>query len=491
MLTTLQYDNAIYSHFANVATNKGIVEQPEKLNYDIQTLKRIVNTNNVTFLSTSAYSRSKLYLLKNNANYTVTYSRTSASGDTRINSDGNVEYFPYNLCSGTLVAIAATTITTNYSTSPINVNDATRIVTTGYGITQISFTPVLTKTYTVSMWVKSNTASTYQIQTLAGTIINTADSNWKRISFISTGNSDIRFVIPTASDVSVWGVQINEGTIMMPYINADNSQHIPRINYTNNKSAIRILPQRTNLILNSDTPSTQTITVTASTYTLSFYGTGTITLSNAFSATVVGDGVNTRKVFTFTSTGTSLVLTITGTVTKAQLELSNYPTNYIGSTTTANTRTGDYFIKVNMITDGIVGSSTGSMFMHIINNTSLIRQGSLFPILGLSTGANATGNGIFVSGGVSNTTSSRLIISVENATHTTTADEVKLLVTWANSSISVFENGVKVINNSSVTTTNFQYFGTTSPPQHPLDIHGLWFLPSTLTDSECISLTQL
>jgi hypothetical protein len=278
---------------------------------------------------------------------------------------------------------------------------------------------------------------------------------------------------------------------MKPYIYGESSQHIPRINYTDNKAAIRILPQRTNLILNSDSPVTQTITVTASTYTLSFYGSGTINLSNAFSATVVGDGTNVRKVFTFLSTGTSLVLTIIGDVTKAQLELSTYPTNYLGSTTAANTRTGDYFIKVNMITDGVIGSSSGSMFMHIINNTPLIRQGSFFPILGLSTGSNAIGTGIFITGGVSTTDSSRLRVSLENDSYITTANEVKILVTWTNSSISVFENGVKVISDSSITTTNFQYFSTASLPQHPMDIHGLWFSPNTLTDSQCISLTTL
>lgn len=94
-----------------------------------------------------------------------------------------------------------------------------------------------------------------------------------------------------------------------------------------------------NLLLNSATLSTQTVTVTSgATNILSFSGTGSITYSGAASGTLTGTGANNRVSVVLTMSTTSLTLTVSGTVTNAQLERVTYqtaPSAYIPTTSAA------------------------------------------------------------------------------------------------------------------------------------------------------------
>lgn len=79
------------------------------------------------------------------------------------------------------------------------------------------------------------------------------------------------------------------------------------------------LSARYNLLLNSATLSTQSVTTVAAQYTLSFTGTGSVTLSGTATGTLTGTGVNNRVSLSFTPTAGTLTLTVTGSVTLAML----------------------------------------------------------------------------------------------------------------------------------------------------------------------------
>jgi len=96
---------------------------------------------------------------------------------------------------------------------------------------------------------------------------------------------------------------------------------------------------RTNLLLNSTTLATQSITTTAAARTLSFYGTGSVVLSGTHAATVVGLGAYpVRTTYTYTPTAGALTLTVSGTVENAQDELGNCASPWISTAGATVTR---------------------------------------------------------------------------------------------------------------------------------------------------------
>jgi hypothetical protein len=119
--------------------------------------------------------------------------------------------------------------------------------------------------------------------------------------------------------------------------------------------------QRTNLLLNSATLATQTVTVTADAHTLSFYGTGEVVLSGVHSATVTGAGAfPTRTTLTFTPTAGSLTATVSGTVENAQLEVGAFATSYIPTTGATVTRAADSAIVTPI--SSFYNQAEGTMF---------------------------------------------------------------------------------------------------------------------------------
>lgn len=159
----------------------------------------------------------------------------------------------------------------------------------------------------------------------------------------------------------------------------------PRVNYVYNttKSAwllddILIEPTRTNILLNSATLSTQSVTVAANTYTLSFFGTGTITLSGTFSGVLVGTHANTRSTLTFTPTAGTVTVTVTGSVTNANLELGTFATSWITTTSSSATRSEDVCTGSGLIYSNVaetdhpawVSGTTYTLGQRVIRTTA-------------------------------------------------------------------------------------------------------------------------
>jgi hypothetical protein len=120
---------------------------------------------------------------------------------------------------------------------------------------------------------------------------------------------------------------------------------------------------RTNLLLNSATLSTQSVTLTAVTRTLSFYGTGSVTLSGVATGTLAGTGAfPSRVTLTFTPTAGSLTLTVTGTVEFAQLESGAFATSYIPTTGTAVARQADFASMTGTNFSSWYNAAEGTLF---------------------------------------------------------------------------------------------------------------------------------
>ena len=128
------------------------------------------------------------------------------------------------------------------------------------------------------------------------------------------------------------------GTIQVAATNAPRFDYDPVSLQLN---GLLLEDQSTNMVLNSATLVTQSVTTTATAYTLSFQGTGTVTKSGTATGALTGTGAAQRVSQTFTPTAGTLTLTVTGSVTSAQVEALPYASSYIPTTTVAVTRARD------------------------------------------------------------------------------------------------------------------------------------------------------
>ncbi|TKW60460.1 MAG: hypothetical protein DI628_06020 [Blastochloris viridis] len=99
---------------------------------------------------------------------------------------------------------------------------------------------------------------------------------------------------------------------------------------------------RTNVLLNSAAPTTQTVTLGTGTYTLWLEGSGNCTCA-AGTATGTGFGIATSiKTITFTLTNAgSVIFTVNGSLLRFQCEAGTHPTSFITTTHAAATRAAD------------------------------------------------------------------------------------------------------------------------------------------------------
>ena len=206
------------------------------------------------------------------------------------------------------------------------------------------------------------------------------------LRFAQQKTLDPRVTFTRASSATFTG---SDGLIKTATTNEPRFTHDPT---TGESLGLLVEEARTNLLLNSATLSTQSVTVAAAANTLSFYGTGTVTLTGVSTAgPLVGTGADNRVSLTFTPTVGVLILTVSGSVTNAQLEAGAFATSYIPTTSATVTRAAD------------VASITGSNF------SSWYRQDAV-SVFSQSTKLNAaTGAPFSINDGTSNNRISGLV----------------------------------------------------------------------------------
>jgi hypothetical protein len=256
------------------------------------------------------------------------------------------------------------------------------------------------------------------------------------LDFMTPGVLDPRITFTRASTATYFD---SAGVMQTTAVNA------PRWDYDPATLALRgllIEEARTNLLLNSATLGTQSVTVTAVAHTLSFYGTGTITRSGVSTGALVGTGATQRVSVTFTPTAGSLTCTVTGSVTNAQLEIGSNATSYIPTTGTTAARAADL---CNLTPLGSWFSTGAGSFLCEFDAT---RAGGIPG--GFSSGAFA--NVIYLSLSANGAASSIASVSVsQGSTVVSTAGIVqKMAVAYGSGRLAVCNNGLAVATNATL-----------------------------------------
>jgi hypothetical protein len=243
------------------------------------------------------------------------------------------------------------------------------------------------------------------------------------------------------------------GTIQTAGANTPRFDHNPA---TGESLGLLVEEARTNLLLNSETLATQSVTVTAAAHTLSFYGTGTVTLSGTHSATVVGTGAfPTRTTLTFTPTSGSLTVTVSGTVQYGQVELGAFVTSWIpttGSTATRNrddaSIAGDNFRRWH--TQGV-----GTLYVLGRSNITYFNANSFPRLVSISDGTNTNTIELFQRSlaSVSDTASAIIANNVTQAIFDTGQNDTgsPLAVAYATDDVAMAVSGV--ITNEDLSAT--------------------------------------
>ncbi len=144
---------------------------------------------------------------------------------------------------------------------------------------------------------------------------------------------DPRVTFARASNATVNDARLEAPSLHLPFASITPGQYVSYgLTFARGSHATLVGPDRmltfapNNLLLNSATLSTQSVTVTGAWHIVSFKGTGQIVLSGAATGTIVGTSANDRVFLRFKPTAGSLTLTVTGSVTNARLSAVTYET---------------------------------------------------------------------------------------------------------------------------------------------------------------------
>lgn len=282
--------------------------------------------------------------------------------------------------------------------------------------------------------------------------------------------------------------RVNESGVIV-----DVPANVARIDYSTGQPAILVEPQRTNLVYPSNIATTQVRAVTAVAHTLSFYGTGTVTLSGAFSGSLVGTGTNNRVSLTFTPIAGNLTLTVSGTVTDWQLEAGSNATSLIKTVSGSVTRNADVISKSGI--SSLIGQTEGTILVkgaqfnrgivfRIRNNTT-IGVNSLYIFCTETKGRVQV---VMLKNGV--------VVSAAPIIPVNIVNKKNIIMVYSQNIFKVFISGQLIYTYNYPTPTDFTSvlntveFGSLTEQVHAtFDMIALW--KTALTNAQAIQLTTL
>lgn len=173
-----------------------------------------------------------------------------------------------------------------------------------------------------------------------------------------------------------------------------------------------------------------------------------------------------------------------------QVEDGSYPSSYIHTNGSAQTRMQDGFSRGNIYTNGIVSNAGGTWMFEVKNNfsfTSDVPQAQQFGLGNNITGSSA--DNIWVG----QSTTGRLIVWKQvggalTALYILSADRSKVVCKWNGANLDVFVNGVKVVASVPFTPLmleNVRVFTVGTP--FCIQVMALWNTP--LSEQQCLQLS--
>ena len=163
----------------------------------------------------------------------VTFTRTTTAtyydGVTTAKAEENLFTYSQNSTTNWTNFSSRLTITTSYEAAPDGTTTGMRLVnssgSTGYFYQNVGSNILVSgTTYTLSVYVKSNTGSSQTISLMipdTGTTTNvTATTTWSRVSWtptLASTNSFAGLVLSNGADISVWGFQLEQRSSATAY----------------------------------------------------------------------------------------------------------------------------------------------------------------------------------------------------------------------------------------------------------------------------------